>query len=56
MIMDCEDYSIFTDAMELHYIDMKAFAKAVNAADSINIDDTEEVLFSKWLSVITQGK
>jgi len=54
MIMDCEDYSVFTDAMELHYIDMKAFAKAVNEADSININDTEEAMFVKWLSVITQ--
>ena len=54
MILDCEDYSIFTDAMELHYIDMKAFAKAVNEADSISINDTEETLFAKWLSIITQ--
>ena len=53
-IMDCEDFTIFTDAMELHYIDMKAFAKAVNETGSININDTEDVLFSKWLSVITQ--
>jgi len=52
MIMDCEDLTIFTDAMELHYIDMKAFAKAVNEADSIN--NTEEDMFVKWLSVITQ--
>jgi len=54
MIMDCEDYSIFTDAMELHYIDMKAFANAVNEKGSIGIDDTEEVMFAKWLSLITQ--
>ena len=54
MIMDCEDFTVFTDAMELHYIDMKAFAKAVNEADSININDTEETMFVKWLSVITQ--
>jgi len=40
--------------MELHYINMKAFAEAVNAADSININDTEEVMFAKWLSVITE--
>jgi len=54
MIMDCEDYAVFTEAMELHYIDMKAFAKAVNEADSISIDDTEVEMFAKWLSVITQ--
>jgi transcription initiation factor IIE alpha subunit len=33
---------------------MKAFAKAVNKAGSINISDTEEVMFVKWLSIITQ--
>ena len=54
MIMDCEDFTVFTDAMELHYIDMKAFAKAVNEAGSINVGDTEEVMFAKWLSIITQ--
>ncbi|MCL2398529.1 MAG: Rpn family recombination-promoting nuclease/putative transposase, partial [Defluviitaleaceae bacterium] len=53
-IMDCEDYTVFTNAMELHYIDMKAFAKAVNEANSISIDDTQETMFAKWLSVITQ--
>jgi len=54
MIMDREDFTVFTDAMELHYIDMRAFAKAVNKAGSIDIDDTEEVMFAKWLSIITQ--
>jgi len=52
--MDCEDYTVFTDAMELHYIDMKAFAKAVNESGSIKIDCAEEVMFAKWLSIITQ--
>ena len=33
---------------------MKAFAKAVNEADSININDAAEIKFAKWLSVITQ--
>ena len=54
MIMDCEDYSIFTDSLELHYIDMNAYAKAVNEACSIEIDDTDEVMFAKWLAIITQ--
>ena len=52
MIMDCDDFCVFTDVMELHYIDMKAFAKAVNEANSIV--NTEEAMFAKWLSVITQ--
>jgi len=54
MIMDVEDNTVFTDAMELHFIDMKAFAKAVNEADSISIEDAEETMFAKWLSIITQ--
>jgi predicted transposase/invertase (TIGR01784 family) len=54
MIMDCEDYAVFTDAMELHYIDMSAFAKAVNEAGSIDISDTVTEMFAKWLSIITQ--
>jgi len=54
MIMDCEDHTVFTDAMELHYIDMSAFAKAINEGDNIKIDSTEETMFAKWLSLITQ--
>ena len=54
MIMDREDLTVFTDAMELHYIDMKSFARAVNETGSINIDDTEDVIFNQWLSIITQ--
>lgn len=54
MIIDCEDFTVFTDAMELHCIDMKAFAKAVNEQGSINISNTKETMFAKWLSVITQ--
>ena len=53
MIMDCDSCTVFTDAMELHYIDMKAFARAVNETGGINVNDTDEVMFAKWLSVIT---
>ena len=54
MIMDCEDCAVFTDAMELHYIDMKAFAEGVNEKSSISAGGVEEAMFAKWLSVITQ--
>jgi len=54
MIMDKEDGSVFTEAMELHVIDMKAFAKAINEADSINIEEAKEDMFAYWLSVITE--
>jgi len=43
MIMDKEDGAIFTEALELHYINMKAFAKAVNEADSINIQEPMKI-------------
>jgi len=54
MIMDKEDGTVFTEALELHYINMKAFAKAVNEADSINIQETNEDMFAYWLSIITE--
>jgi predicted transposase/invertase (TIGR01784 family) len=54
MIMDKEDGTVFTEAMELHIIDMKAFAKAVNEANSTNIEEAKEYMFSYWLSVITE--
>ena len=53
-IMDCEDLVVFTEAMELHFIDMKAFAKAVNETGSLTAGDAREAMFAKWLSVITQ--
>jgi len=46
MIMDYEDSVVFTDAMELHYIDMKAFVKAINETNDTNetneINETKE--------------
>jgi predicted transposase/invertase (TIGR01784 family) len=54
MIMDKEDNTVFTEAMELHIIDMKAFAKAINEANSINIEEAKEDMFAYWLSVITE--
>ena len=54
MIMDKEDNTVITNAMELHFIDMKAFAKAVNEANSISIKEVKEDMFAYWLSVITE--
>ena len=54
MITDIDNHTIFTDAMELHYINMQTFTKAVNETGSLNISDTEEIKFAKWLSIITQ--
>jgi predicted transposase/invertase (TIGR01784 family) len=54
MIMDKDDGTVFSEALELHYINMKAFAKAINEADSINIAEANEDMFAYWLSVITE--
>jgi predicted transposase/invertase (TIGR01784 family) len=54
MIMDCEDHTVFSEAMEFHYIDMRAFAKAVNEAGTINIGSDTETMFASWLSLITE--
>ncbi|MCL1884815.1 MAG: Rpn family recombination-promoting nuclease/putative transposase [Defluviitaleaceae bacterium] len=54
MITDKDDGAIFTEALELHFINMKAFAKAVNEANSINIKEATSDMFAYWLSVITE--
>jgi predicted transposase/invertase (TIGR01784 family) len=54
MITDKDDGTIITNALEIHFIDMKAFAKAVNEANSIDIKETHEDMFAYWLSVITE--
>jgi len=54
MIMDKDDGIVFTEAMELHFIDMKTFAKAINEANSINIKEATNDMFVYWLSVITE--
>ena len=54
MIMDKEDGSIFSEALELHFINMKAFAIAVNKANSINIKEATDNMFVYWLSLITE--
>jgi predicted transposase/invertase (TIGR01784 family) len=54
MIMDKEDGTVFTEAMELHIIDMKTFAKAINKANSISIEEANDDMFAYWLSVITE--
>jgi predicted transposase/invertase (TIGR01784 family) len=54
MITDKDDGTIITNALEIHFIDMKAFAKAVNEANSIDIKETHEDMCAYWLSVITE--
>jgi len=54
MIMNRKNGAVLTNAMELHFIDMKAFAKAVNEANSINIKEPIDDMFAYWLSVITE--
>ncbi|MCL2088979.1 MAG: Rpn family recombination-promoting nuclease/putative transposase [Oscillospiraceae bacterium] len=53
-IMDIDDITVFTDALELHYIDMKAFVKAVNQTGGIGKGETQETMLAQWLTVITE--
>jgi len=53
-IMDIDDYTIFSDAMELHYIDMKAFVETINEKGGIGKGETEEAMLANWLAVITE--
>jgi predicted transposase/invertase (TIGR01784 family) len=53
-IMDIDDHTIFSNAMELHYIDMKAFVKTINETGGIGKGETEEAMLAKWLAVITE--
>jgi len=48
-ISDIETHEIFTDALELHYINMKAFIKAMETADMAN-----KTMLEKWLALITE--
>jgi predicted transposase/invertase (TIGR01784 family) len=53
-IMDIDDHTIFSDACELHYINMKAFVKAVNQTGGIGKGETQEAMLAYWLAVITE--
>jgi predicted transposase/invertase (TIGR01784 family) len=53
-IIDIDDGTIFTDALELHYVDMKAFVKTINETGGIGKGETQEAMLAKWLAVITE--
>jgi len=53
-IMDIDDHTIFTNALELHYIDMKAFVKTINEKGGIGKGETEETMLANWLAIITE--
>ena len=52
-IMDVDDHTVFSDALELHYIDMKAFVGAVNETGDIGRCQSMATMLAKWLAVIT---
>ena len=54
MIMDIDDHTIFSDALELHYIDMEAFVKTINESGGIGKGETQDAMLAKWLAVITE--
>ena len=53
-IIDIDDHTIFTDALELHYIDMKAFVKTINESGGAGKGETQDSMLAKWLAVITE--
>ena len=53
-IMDIDNHTIFTNALELHYIDMKAFVETINETGGIGKGETEETMLANWLAVITE--
>ena len=52
--MDIDDHTIFTNALELHYIDMKAFVKTINETGYIGKCETIETMLANWLAIITE--
>ena len=53
-IIETEESTVLTDALELHYIDMEAFARAINKTGSTELEETQETMFAKWLAIITE--
>ena len=53
-ILDAEDNTVFSDALELHYIDMEAFVKTINESGGIGRGETHDSTLAKWLAVITE--
>ena len=53
-ITDIDDGEVFTDALELHYIDMKAFAEATNKAGGIEKGGAQGSMLANWLAFITE--
>ena len=53
-ILDAEDNTVFSDALELHYIDMEAFVKTINESGRIGKGETHDSMLAKWLAVITE--
>ena len=53
-IMDIDDKTVFSHAMELHYIDMKTFVKTINETGGIGKGETEEAMLANWLAFITE--
>jgi predicted transposase/invertase (TIGR01784 family) len=53
-IMDIDDSTIFSDALELHYLNMKEFVKVINETGGIGKGETGDSMLAKWLAVITE--
>jgi predicted transposase/invertase (TIGR01784 family) len=52
-IMDIDDGTIFTEALELHYFNMKAFVETINEKGGIGKGETQDSMLANWLTLIT---
>ena len=53
-ITDIDDCKVFSDALELHFIDMKAFAKTINETGDIQQGEAWDSQLGKWLALIAE--
>jgi len=53
-ITDIDDHTVFSDALELHYIDMSLFVNTMNKKGGVTKGETLDSMFEKWLAVMTE--
>ena len=53
-IMDMDEKTVFSDALELHYIDMAAFVKSINKTGTTCMGGKLGTALARWLAVIAE--
>ena len=52
--MDMDDNTVFSDALDFHYIDMELFVKTINKTGNIEKSENLDAVLERWLAVITE--